>query len=260
MAWSAAVRSRRVAPPAKRYWAGAVFEKARGDRRRQCPLLFAARGGGPRRNARASQKTAPRSDRSEDRPPQRAHAQAYRRRRADAHRGRLMRAEAENDVDERGPSRASTQPVQTNPDRALRQLRQCGFGCDRAHAARDPTASAALVRIGGAGDDRPRDSMAELSPRPRSARTRSPLVRAGNLGFASGRPHLGDWRNHPVSSPPGVRSALSHHRDGRHVRRRHGDERVASAVAPRLPARRPACQWLCFFSREGRPQTACSQR
>ena len=171
---------------------------------------------------------------------------------ADANRGRNWR-------DERGLHRASTQPVQTNPDRALRQLRQCGFSCDCAHAARDPTASAALVHIGDAGHGSPRDSMAALSPRPRSARKRSPLGMAGYLGFAARRAVLGDWRNHPVSGHPGTRSALSHHRDGRHVCRRHGDQCVAFAVTPGLrPADRPANGFALLRARIDHRQRARS--
>ena len=101
-------------------------------------------------------------------------------------------------------SRRFPQPVQTNTDRALRQLRQCGFNYDRAHAARDPTVSAALARIGDAGDDRSRDTMATLSPRPRSARKHSPLVTAGNLRFAAQRPVPGDRRDHPVPVLPAL--------------------------------------------------------
>ncbi len=44
---------------------GDGFEKARGDHCCRCRRLFAAHGSGRRRNARASQKPAPRSVRSE---------------------------------------------------------------------------------------------------------------------------------------------------------------------------------------------------
>ena len=82
---------------------------------------------------------------------------------------------------------------------------------------------------------------------------------AGDLRFAAQRPVLGDRRDDPVSGPPGARSALSHHRDGRHVRRRHGDQRVASAVTPRLPpADKPANGFALFRARLGHRQRARS--
>ncbi len=101
--------------------------------------------------------------------------------------------------------------------------------------------------------------MAALSPRPRSARKHSPLVTAGNLRFAAQRPVLGDRRDHPVSGSPGARSALSHHRDGRHVRRRHGDQCVASAVTARFPpGDRPANGFAVFHARLDQRQRARS--
>jgi hypothetical protein len=63
---------RRVALPIEAHAIGeailgaeTVIEKARRDHRCQCRRLLAANESGRRRNARASQKPAPRSDRSE---------------------------------------------------------------------------------------------------------------------------------------------------------------------------------------------------